>query len=188
MHEERRQRIKWYWSTMYFYYSFCGNCLILWTILFLYKLIRLFTLFKKVKQIKIYTCTMYTSFKLVALSDVSVWSLIIIYTLFHSRFFLQKSWMVQKRSSNLSVSIIKIRKWCHWPRVLDTSLWGWNFLFFIIFYLSSFTCLTGYCSCDLVLYVILNFFLCESNVLVLPSITFTSSVSCVILIFLKLHH
>lgn len=79
--------------------------------------------------------------------------------------------MVQKGSSNLSVSIIKIRKWCHWPRVLDTSLWGWNFLFLIIFYLSSFACLTGHCSCDLVLYVILNLWLCESNLLVWPSKT-----------------
>ena len=92
-------------------------------------------------------------------------------TLYHPWFFLQKSWMVQKGSSNLSVSIIKIRKWCHWPRVLDTSLWGWNFLFFIIFYLSSFACLTGHCSCDLVLYVILNLWLCESNLLVWPSKT-----------------
>lgn len=118
MQKERRQRIKWCWSTMYLIFNKC----------------------------------------------------IIIYTPYHSWFFLQKSWMVQKGSSDLSVSIIKIRKWCHWPRVLDTSLWGWNFLFFIIFYLSPFACITGYCSCDLVLYVILNLFLCESNLLVWPSI------------------
>ena len=148
--------------------TFCGtcNCLILGANF----CINIIFPVQQSESIKIFKCTMYASFKLVALSDVSVWSLIIIYTLFHSRFFLQKSWMVQKRSSNLSVSIIKIRKWCHWPRVLDTSLWGWNFLFFIIFYLSSFACLTGYCSCDLVLYVILNLFLCESNLLVWPSI------------------
>ena len=113
---------------------------------------------------------------------------IIIYTPYHSWFFLQKSWMVQKGSSNLSVSIIKIRKWCHWPRVLGTSLWGWSFLFFIIFYFSSVAGITGYCSCYLVLCVIQNFWLCESNLLVWPSIIFTSSVSCVILIFFKLHH